>query len=213
MDERRRLFLDIETPPIPVWVFQLRDKSNANISHKNIITGYPDGIITICWKWAGKKAVHHLTWDKKQDDKKLIREIIPVLDASGEIVMHNGDRFDIPWIRGRAITHRIPMSPTYITNDTLKKSRQKFRWPSYRLDYMGRHLLDDEKLPTSMGLWTAIMERKCERSLRTMVRYCGQDVLLLEAVFNRIRPYIEPVTSIADFPRDCPECGGLCHKH
>ena len=206
-DEKRRLFFDIETTPIPVWVWQLHSKSNAHISHKNIIPGFPYGIICIAWKWAGARTTRLLTWDKRQNDKKMLREFIPVLDEADEIAFQGGNRFDIPWVRGRAIFHRLPMRPRYVTNDTLTKSRQKFWFPSYRLDWEGKHLLNDEKLPTSMGLWTAIMERKCEQSLRRLGVYCKQDVRLLEGVFNVMAPYIEPVSTIAKYICDCPNCG------
>ena len=207
MRERRRLFLDVETPPIPVWVFQLNSKSNAHISYKNIVSGYPYGIICARWKWAGVKRIESLDWGQRQNDKKLVRGMISAMDKADEIIMHNGDRFDVPWIRSRAIYHRLPMRPHYVTNDTLKKSRQKFRFPSHRLDYLGNHLVDDNKIPVNFGLWKSIMEDRCELSLKRMVRYCGQDVKLLEDVWNVMAPYIEPITSVAEYACDCPECG------
>ena len=205
--KRRRLFFDIETTPIPVWVWRLHDKSNAHISHKNIIPGFPYGIISICWKWAGTRRVNGWAWDERQSDKEMLQEFIPILDEADEIVFHNGNRFDIPWVRGRAIFHRLPMRPNYVTNDTLTKSRAKFWFPSHRLDYEGNHLLNDEKLPTNMKLWTAIVEDQCSASLAKMVRYCKQDVRLLEGVFDVMAPYIEPVFSVAKRICDCPECG------
>jgi hypothetical protein len=207
MTKRNRLFLDVETPPIPVWVFSLNDKSNARISYKNIVSGYSYGIICACWKWAGTKKVHSLDWGQKQNDKELVRGMIAAMDSADEICMQNGNRFDVRWIRGRAIYHRLPMRPTYATIDTLLKSRQKFHFPSFRLDYMGNHLLDDEKIPTSFGLWKTIMEDRCPISLQKMIRYCKKDVRLLEDLFNVIAPYIEPVSSVAEYSNDCPECG------
>jgi transposase-like protein len=40
-----------------------------------------------------------------------------------------------------------------------------------------------------------------------MVRYCKQDVRLLEGVFDVMSPYLEPVSSVAKRICDCPECG------
>ena len=204
---RRRLFFDIETSPIAVWVWQLHSKANANISHKNIVSGHPYGIICIAWKWEGVRKIESLSWDSRQNDKRMLREFIPIMGEADEIVFQGGNRFDIPWIRARAIYHRIPMRPNYVTNDTLTKSRQKFRFPSHRLDYMGNHLLSDEKLPTGFGLWKSIMEDRCPKALARMVTYCKQDVRLLEGVFDVMAPYIEPVTSITRDASCCPECG------
>jgi hypothetical protein len=202
---RRRLFLDIETSPLQVFVWSLNDKSNANISHKSIIKDR--GVICICWKWAGEKKVESLTWSKGQSDKTMLKKFVPVLSEATEIIAHNGDRFDLPWIRGRCLTHGIPMAPTYPTIDTLKKSRQKFRLPSNRLDYLGNLLVGEQKIATGFGLWRDIVLHKSDTAMRKMVDYCKGDVLLLEKVWNKMAPFVEPATSIASHACDCPECG------
>jgi len=110
MSERRRLFLDIETSPLQVFVWSLNDKANAYISHKSIVKDR--GIICICYKWEGIDKIYSLTWDKKQSDKKMLQEFVsgPLANAT-EIVAHNGDRFDLPWIRGRRWSERENNKP------------------------------------------------------------------------------------------------------
>ncbi len=138
----------------------------------------------------------------------MLREFVsgPLSEAT-EIVAHNGDRFDLPWIRGRCLIHSLPMAPTYPTVDTLKKARQKFRLPSNRLDYLGDTLIGEQKLATGFGLWRDIVLDKSEPAMKKMVRYCKQDVVLLEKVFERMKPYIESASSVAEYARDCRECG------
>jgi hypothetical protein len=99
------------------------------------------------------------------------------------------------------------MAPTYPTIDTLKKARAKFRLPSNRLDYLGGLLVGERKLSTGFGLWRDIVLHKSDTSMRQMVDYCKNDVILLERVFDEIAPYIESVTSVATYASDCPECG------
>jgi len=201
-EERLRLFLDIETSPLQVFVWQLGD---LHVDYKSIIKDR--AIICICWKWEGEQSVQYLTWDRRQNDKAMLKEFIPVIDSATEIVMHNGDRFDLPWIRGRAMLHGLPMRPSYTTVDTLKLSRKQFKLPSNRLDALGRQLLGEQKLTTGFGLWRDICLDKCPESLKKMVEYCQQDVLLLEKFYNKIAPYIKPTTSIARYASDCPWCG------
>ena len=207
LTERRRLFFDIETAGIPVRVWDLNSKSNAHISHENIIPGIPWGIICICWKWAGQRNVESLEWDSRQSDRRVVAGMIAQLDQATEIVMHNGNRFDLPWVRGRAIYHSLPMRPHYVTLDTLTKSRGKFRFPSHRLDFLGQHLVGEQKIPTTYRLWKSIVDDKSPAGMAKMVRYCKQDVRLLEKVFDRMAPYFEPVTHVGSRPGDCPECG------
>jgi hypothetical protein len=212
-DERRRLYIDAETSYIRLWVWQLNSKSNAHIPHTHILPGGEPKIICLCWKWAGKKKIHELHWDARQNDKAMLKKFVTVLDSADEIVAHNLDAFDIKVIRGRCLLNRVPMLPNYPTVDTLKQMRAKFRLPSNRLDYAGEELIGEGKRKAGQALWENIIERKCEKSMRAMIRYCKTDVKILEGVADRIRPYCEPKTSIADFPRDCPECGGYCTKH
>lgn len=208
MSKRRRLFLDIETSPLQVYVWDLNSKANAHIPHSMIVPGGESKIICVCWKWAGEKTVHSAEWSKKShNDRRPVEKIIEAMGAATEIIGHNGDRFDIPWIRGRAIYHGLPMAPTYPTLDTLKKARQKFRFPSNRLDYLGQHLLGEGKVPVHFDLWKSIVEDDSPGGMAKMVRYCKKDVRLLESVYNKLAPYIEPITHVGEFPRDCPECG------
>jgi DNA polymerase elongation subunit (family B) len=46
-----------------------------------------------------------LTWDKKQSDKAMIKAFLKVMAQADEIVAHNGDKFDLKWLRTRALLH------------------------------------------------------------------------------------------------------------
>lgn len=102
---RKRLFFDIETSPNIVTSWRIG--YNLNISPDNII--HERAIICVCWKWEGEDEVHSLTWDKNQNDKQLLKKFIKVLNSADEIIGHNGDRFDIKWLRTRCIFHDIDM--------------------------------------------------------------------------------------------------------
>ena len=156
--------------------------------------------------------VHELRWDGKQRDKKMLQQFLPVLDSADEVVAQNGDQFDIKVIRTRCLLNDIPMAPKYTTVDTLKQMKSQFRLASNRLDYAGEKLLGKGKRAAGQKLWEDIIERNDPKAMRKMILYCKTDVRILEGVADRIRPYCVPKTSIAEYPRDCPECGGLCYK-
>ena len=99
--KRRRLYFDIEVSPNVGLFWQSGYKQN--IDYQNIIK--ERAIICICYKWEDDKEVYEVHWDKKQDDKKLLIEFIKIANQADELVGHNGDRFDLPWVRtqiGRA---------------------------------------------------------------------------------------------------------------
>ena len=204
---RKRLFFDIETSPNIGMFWSAGFKQR--IDYENIIK--ERAIICICYKWGGEREVSYLTWDKKQNDKKMLQEFIKVANEADELIGHNGDKFDLAWIRTRCLFHNIPMFPDYVTIDTLKVSRAKFRFNSNRLNYIGKFLGVGQKIHTSYDLWKDIVLKNCTKSLDKMVKYCKQDVKLLEEVFERMSVHIKPKVHYGmahgSSKHDCINCG------
>jgi uncharacterized protein YprB with RNaseH-like and TPR domain len=207
MKNIKRLFFDIETSP-NIGLFWTSGYK-LNISHDSIIK--ERAIICICYKWAGEDKIYSLQWDNNQDDKKLLEKFILVANEADEIVGHNGDRFDLPWIRTRCLYHRIPVFPNYTTLDTLKSARSKFKFNSNKLDYIAKFLGIGQKTHTGYDLWKKVVLDKDKESLEYMVEYCKNDVELLEKVYNEMSTYIPAKTHHGILnggeKYSCPECG------
>jgi DNA polymerase III epsilon subunit-like protein len=103
------------------------------------------------------------------------------------------------------------MFPTYITIDTLKVSRSKFKFNSNKLDYIGSFLGIGKKIKTDFSLWKDILLHKDKVAMSKMIKYCQKDVVLLEKVYKALKNHIEPKTHYGViFNQDrgsCPECG------
>jgi len=179
----RVLIYDIETSPNIGWFWRAGYK--LNIQPDNIIK--ERAIICVSYKWLGEDQVYNLAWDKNQDDKFLIEQFVEVLNEADLIVAHNGDRFDLKWIKTRALFHRIPMLPNYKQFDTLKVAKSKFNFNSNRLDYIAKFLGHEGKNKTTISLWTDIMFKKCSKAMNTMLDYCDEDVRQLEKVYNELK--------------------------
>lgn len=210
----KRLFFDIETSP-NVGLFWSAGYKQT-ISPDNIIK--ERAIICICYKWAGEKEeVHSLVWDKDQNDKNLLEEFIKIANEADELVGHNGDKFDLPWVRTRCLYHNIPMFPNYSTLDTLKQARSKFKFNSNKLDYIASFLGIGHKMTTGFSLWKDIVLHKNSKSLQYMVKYCKKDVELLEKVYNRLSTYIPAKVHhgalMGNDKCSCPECGSVAMKY
>jgi uncharacterized protein YprB with RNaseH-like and TPR domain len=202
----KRLFFDIETSPNIVFSWNIG--YDIRLSHDNILK--ERAIICICYKFEGESKVHHLTWDKG-DDKEMLKKFASIMDSADEIVGHNSDKFDIKWVRTRCIYHGISIIPDIKSIDTLKASRGKFKFNSNKLDYLGQFLGVGQKLETGgFDLWKKIVLENDVKAMNKMVKYCKQDVLLLEKVFKKLNPYIPVKTNCAVmFNRPvihCPEC-------
>jgi uncharacterized protein YprB with RNaseH-like and TPR domain len=205
--KRRRLFFDIETSPNIGLFWEAGYKKN--ITTDNIIR--ERAIICICYKWEDEKEVYALQWDAKQNDKRMLEQFVKVANTANELVGHNGDKFDLAWIRTRCLFHGIDMFPNYQTIDTLKVARSKFRFQSNRLNYIAEFLGLGGKIKTEFNLWKDILLNKDKVAMEKMIKYCKKDVSLLEEVYKLLGNHIAPKTHYGVvFGQDrgsCPECG------
>lgn len=205
----KRLFYDIETSFCEGHFW--RPGYGINILPHQIFK-YAQ-IISISWKWEGEDEVHHLDWGlKKQCDKSLVKKFIKVLNRADEIVAHNGDRFDIKWIRTRAVYHDLEMRDTYTMIDTLKICKKYLALPSNTLAEVCKYFkLPNKKDAGGIGTWIDIVVGKKQEALDHMHYYCDGDVVSLEAAYNKLKPYIRNKSNYAILMGgskfSCPECG------
>lgn len=204
------LLWDIETSPLAVNTWNLWPKF---ISHEAIIHEW--NIITAAWKWYGEKRVHAVAIDpvSPRDDKAVVSALHAALSSADVIIAHYGDKFDFPKLKARALFHGLPPLPPIKTIDTKKVASQVFGFTCNRLDYLGRLMGVGKKLPTDLDLWLSVMAGD-EKALARMVRYNKQDVVLLEEVYKRLRPYMtnHPNEALYGEIACCPVCGSQKFK-
>lgn len=182
----RRLFADIETLPNQVFSFQVG--FNQTINHEAIIK--ERAIICIGYKWEGQKRAKVLRFDRNQCDKAMLREFIAIANEADEIVGHYGNHFDWPWIRTRAIFHKLPPFPIWKTVDTKQLASKYFYFNSNKLDYVSDFLGHGKKLRTEFGLWKKIALNNDHAAISYMAKYCAIDVDRLEKVYNDIAAFV-----------------------
>lgn len=208
-------FLDVETAPSLGWVWGKWEQNVIDF----VQNGY---LLSYSFKYAGHRGVktrglpdYSDTWaaDKK-DDSALLEDLWKDLDATDIVIAHNGDKFDIPQIRTRfTILGLKPTSP-FQTIDTLRWARNRFNFKSNKLDDLCRDLGIGRKLAhTGFHLWQGCMEGDL-KSWQLMKRYNRRDVLLLEELYYRFRPWanVHPNVNRGGAPR-CLRCGSENIKH
>jgi len=179
----RVLIYDLETSPNIGWFWRTGYKQN--IQPNQIIK--ERAIICVSYKWLGEDQVYNLNWNKNQDDKFLIEQFVEVLNEADLIVAHNGDNFDLKWLKTRALYHRIPMLPNYKQFDTLKVAKAKLYLNSNRLDYISKFLGFEGKIQTTPDLWNKVVMLNDRDALVPMLEYCDEDVRQLEKVYNELQ--------------------------
>ena len=211
MITRKRLFYDIETSFCQGHFW--KPGYNQTVLPSQILKQAQ--IICISWKWEGDDVIHHADWGlKKQCDKSLLKKFIKELNKADEIVAYNGDRFDIKWIRTRAVFHGLEMRNHYNSIDTLKLCKSYLRLPSNTLAEACKYFnLVQKKDPGGMQTWTDIVFDKSKEALDRMIDYCDGDIDSLEALFEKLKPYVKHKINYAVLKGQekfhCPECGKL----
>lgn len=214
MTRPKTLLYDIETSLQPVAVFQL--SGNDWISPENILA--ERHLISACWMWSGEKKVHSVSLldDPKRfardphDDGHVAEVFHAVLQNADILVGHNSDSFDYRYLKTRMLVHGLPVLPPILSLDTYKVAKKNFMLNSNKLDYIARLLKVGKKMDTPKGLWLDVL-RGDKKAIKTMVEYNKRDVLVLEAVFKKLQPYMDNHTNRELFGLDgCPRCGS--HK-
>lgn len=180
----KRLMLDIETSHFIAATFSLYPNY---ISHDNILQDWY--IICAAWKWEGSDKIYsEKTYNT--NDKKVVSRLREAIIEADELVYHNGKKFDYKKLNARIVLNGLPPMPKPRETDTLLQCRKHFAFTCNRLDYIGKILFNEGKIKTDNELWLRALN-KDRQAIDYMLEYNIQDVLLLEKVFLKLKPYID----------------------
>ena len=203
----RLLFLDCETAPNLVTTWGL---FNQNISLNQIIRpGY-----TLCWaaKWAGQDEVHFSSI--MHGATRMVKGIHALMSKADAVAHYNGNKFDIPVLQKEFLLRSLPPPAPAQQIDLLKVARKQFRLASNKLDFVAGALgLGHKHQHKGHELWLECMAKKKE-AWEVMEAYNRQDVLLLEKVYERMKPWIpsHPNLSVMSDTFCCPRCASTNYQ-
>jgi len=202
------LFADIETCPMLCWAWRT---GKQYLGPEQVLE--PTRIISIHWAWEGETEVHHLHWDRNQCDKSMLAKFSKVAIQADRIMGHNFRQFDIRHINARIAYHKLaPLDNIFLIEDTLKAARNKLYLPSYTLDSLGKYFGLGEKVKhRGIQMWLDIWLRKDKKALKEMLEYGDGDIVLLQKVYDRLKPYLAfrsmNLSVLNDDANLCPKCG------
>lgn len=206
------ILLDIETSPITAYTWGTFDQNVLKILE-------PSKIISCAWKELHSDAVTVKGLDDYKgyrhgviDDKKLVQEVWSVLDKADIVIAHHGDAFDIKKLNARFVWHGLAAPSFYKTVDTKKVASRYFRFDSNSLNNLAGYLNLGNKVETGgFDLWVQCIAGDKE-AWRHMKDYNAQDVVLLEKVYLKLRPFMENhpnLNILSTKPKSgiiCPTC-------
>ncbi len=193
------LHIDIEWAPAKAYVWKMWDE---NISPDQLID--EGGLLCFCAHWHGTKEFMFFSeWDDGQ--QAMAQAALDLLNEAEAVVSYNGDRYDIPKLRGTIILAGLA-PPGPITSIDLIKVVKKFGFVMNRLAYIGPLLQVGSKMKNEgFRLWRSVLEGDVKAQNR-MRKYCIQDVKVLVNLYNRVKPFIFNHPHLGDDRGRCGAC-------
>ena len=203
------LVFDIETAPLVTYIWNRWQKF---IPDEQLIEDW----FVISWaaKWLFDDNVMSMVVTpeeaKQRNDERVVIGLWELLNEADIVIAHNGIKFDIKHMNGRFLKHELDLPMPYQVIDTFRHSVKNMKIPSHGLNYIAKYLGLGRKDKTDFQLWLDAMKGD-PAQLRRMDEYCRQDVRLLEDVYLKLRPYIQPHPNLGLYIESdvevCPSCG------
>ncbi len=122
----------------------------------------------------------------RSDDSELAKEILDLLSTCHIAYAHNGERFDVRWLRSLALKYELEM-PMLKLVDPCQIAWSKYRIGRNSLEAVADFLnLDQEKMHISPDVWRAAVLDNNDEAWKLLVERCESDVSLLNEVSGRV---------------------------
>lgn len=206
----RILLYDIETAPdiALVWSKYL-DGSVASIEQDWYL-------ISFAWKWLGDHGVKAVslpqfkTYKKRPtDDRELCKKLWDLFQEADIVVAHNGASFDTKKANARFIINGFDPPSPYKQVDTKLEAKKTAKFDSNSVADLARQFGLGKKLKhEGIDLWRGVMAGN-RKAWRTMVEYNKHDVVLLEGIYLKLRPWMKSHPNLNlynDSNQLCPNC-------
>lgn len=208
----RILLYDIENTPTVVTTWGLWEQNAIETIEEWYLLSY-------AYKWLGEKETHVVAlpdfkgYEKdKKNDKALCESLHKLFEEADIVIAHNGDTHDQPKSNARFIYHGLTPPSPYKSIDTKKVAKKYFKFNSNSLNNLGTYFNIGNKVENGgIKLWRACMEGDM-KAWKLMKKYNKQDVVLLEKVYEKLKPWMTDHPNIGLMKGDkdaCPNCGGF----
>lgn len=147
----------------------------------------------------------------EQNDYRITKSIYDLLSGCTIVIGQNIKSYDLKMLNTRLVFYNLPPLPRFQVIDTYLIAKKEFTFPSNSLKYINKFFGIHQKIEhEGFGLWKKCMMGD-KKALNNMNEYCQGDVVAIEDLYFRIRPYITAHPNLAlyfdDIQERCPNCG------
>jgi hypothetical protein len=160
-------------------------------------------------KWYNKDDVEYYS-DHDSGHSEMIERAWHLLDETDILVTFNGVRFDVKHLKREFVLAGFPMPRPWKDVDLYREAKKQWAFESKGLAHLAsRFDLGAKEAHEGFGLWKSCLEGD-EDAWARMKSYNVQDVVLTEAVYDRMRGWIPTHPHMG--PIDTEDVGLLCNQ-
>jgi len=209
-DKLKILILDIENAPMLSFSWGLWQQ---NIQDSMRVEGNRSYMMTVAAKWYGEDEIFYFE-TRTEDDSKVIRQIMELVDEADLIVGHNAKQFDMKKLNAYALLNGLTPPSPYRVIDTMLIAKKECAFERNTLKYLSgalcKHTKSEHGKFTGFELWSECMKGN-EEAWAEMKHYNIQDVLVTEELYEILRPWAKGHPSVVvgskSHTKRCTSCG------
>jgi uncharacterized protein YprB with RNaseH-like and TPR domain len=153
-------------------------------------------LLSGCIKPLGKKTKKFWLKPREQTDKRLTREILDELNNYDIILTWYGKRYDIPFMKTRALKHGLEFIDPRIKHiDLYDTAKHKLRMHSNRLEAVADFLGIHGKTKISPDAWNLSVRDNTE-AMKEVVYHNVKDVEVLEFVYDKLKREVTTISRV-----------------
>jgi len=210
--EPRVLVLDVETSPLLVYVWELKEQY---VGLNQMVQDWH--IMAWSAKWLGEpaNAIKYYDMRRDKDDKRILYPLWVLLNEADIVITQNGKAFDAKKINARFMLHGMQPPKPYKHLDTYLIAKNAAAFTSHSLEYLTERFctkykkLSHAKFP-GLSLWKECLNGNI-KAWNELKKYNIHDVLSTEEFYNKIKawaPQNAPKLYNLDYlSRQCRVCG------
>lgn len=143
--------------------------------------------------WVYYDAINPKDLKSTSYDKRITESLVETMEEFDRFVVHYGTKFDLPFIRTRAVYHRLdfPQYGEKILTDTYYMARNKMCFHSNRQGSVAKGLgFEDIKTRIEPEYWIGALQGK-KNCIDYILDHNIKDVYQLEQNYLALRPYVK----------------------
>ena len=212
--ELRVLILDIETSPLLVYVWELKDQY---VGLNQMIKDWD--IMAWSAKWLNTHAsnIHYFDKRRDKDDKRILKPLWDLLNEADVVITQNGKAFDSKKINARFMLHKMPPPSPYKHLDTYLIAKNAAAFTSHSLEYLSDRFctkykkLSHKQFP-GLSLWIECLKGN-NKAWEEMKTYNIHDVLATEEFYNKIKGWVpQNAPKLFTTASVCSICGSMAQR-